>query len=594
MSYKNETKNCQNCKKDFTIEPDDFNFYEKIKVPPPTFCPECRMTRRFLWYNERYFFRRLDSRTGENIFSSFPPGVEAKIWDLSYWNGDNWDPMEYGQDYDFSRPFFEQFREFMNRVPWPSKSAFRMINSDYSDQANDFKNSYLCFSGQGVEDSAYVVQGVEVKNSLDLYQARHTEFSYDSYMVDESYRVMFSVNCEESLEIWFSKDLQGCSNCFGCIGLRNKSYYIFNQPYSKEEYQAYLAKFNLKSHKTIIELKKNAHEFWLKYPVKFALMIKCIDSTGEHIEHSKNLKQCYSVHESQDLAYSQFISPPASDSYDYTNMGFGSSLMYESVFCGEECNLVKFCWRCWPSSHDLEYSMLCQSSTNLFGCVGLKKKQYCIFNKQYIKEEYNKLVEKIKKQMNDVPYVDSFGNVYGYGEFFPPELSPFAYNESSAGDFFPLSQGEAKEKGFFWREKEMRKYETTLTTSDIPDSIDDVSDDILNEIIKCSGCDKPYRIISTELQFYRNVGLPLPRLCIDCRFTERFKFVNPPKFWPGRCQCAGSGSLPRDDGYVYKNNNTDHISHLATESCTNEFSTSYAPERPEIVYCEKCYQQEVY
>jgi len=32
--YQNETKNCQNCKNDFTIEPDDFSFYEKIKVPP--------------------------------------------------------------------------------------------------------------------------------------------------------------------------------------------------------------------------------------------------------------------------------------------------------------------------------------------------------------------------------------------------------------------------------------------------------------------------------------------------------------------------------------------------------------------------------
>jgi RNA polymerase subunit RPABC4/transcription elongation factor Spt4 len=37
-----ETKNCQNCKKDFNIEPDDFSFYEKMKVPVPTWCPECR------------------------------------------------------------------------------------------------------------------------------------------------------------------------------------------------------------------------------------------------------------------------------------------------------------------------------------------------------------------------------------------------------------------------------------------------------------------------------------------------------------------------------------------------------------------------
>ena len=40
MEYKSETKTCQNCKNDFIIEPDDFSFYEKMKVPAPTFCPE--------------------------------------------------------------------------------------------------------------------------------------------------------------------------------------------------------------------------------------------------------------------------------------------------------------------------------------------------------------------------------------------------------------------------------------------------------------------------------------------------------------------------------------------------------------------------
>ena len=33
-----ETKNCQKLQKDSIIEPDDFGFYEKMKVPPPTWC----------------------------------------------------------------------------------------------------------------------------------------------------------------------------------------------------------------------------------------------------------------------------------------------------------------------------------------------------------------------------------------------------------------------------------------------------------------------------------------------------------------------------------------------------------------------------
>ena len=55
---------CQNhkiskyCQGEFFIEPDDFVFYEKIKVPPPTFCPECRMIRRLTWRNNRSLYSR--------------------------------------------------------------------------------------------------------------------------------------------------------------------------------------------------------------------------------------------------------------------------------------------------------------------------------------------------------------------------------------------------------------------------------------------------------------------------------------------------------------------------------------------------------
>ena len=38
-----ETRNCQNCKKDFLIEGDDFSFYKKLGVPSPTWCPDCRL-----------------------------------------------------------------------------------------------------------------------------------------------------------------------------------------------------------------------------------------------------------------------------------------------------------------------------------------------------------------------------------------------------------------------------------------------------------------------------------------------------------------------------------------------------------------------
>ena len=49
---------------------------------------------------------------------------------------------------------------------------------------------------------------------------------------------------------------------------------------------------------------------------------------------------------------------------------------------------------------------------------------------------------------------------------------------------------------------------------------------------------------------------------------------NPMKLWHRTCMC-----------------DKNHLNH--TGKCTNEFETSYSPDRPEIIYCEQCYQQEV-
>jgi len=222
---------------------------------------------------------------------------------------------------------------------------------------------------------------------------------------------------------------------------------------------------------------------------------------------------------------------------------------------------------------NIYYSDNCVGSSNLFGCVGLKKNSYCILNRQYSKQEYEELVEKIKQHMNDMPYTDAKGRVYKYGEFFPPELSPFAYNETIANEHFPLSKDEAQEQGYKWRDQEKRSYQITLRANDLPQDIRELSDNITDEIIECEdasqsvcGCTTAFRILEKDLEFYRRFNIPLPRLCPNCRYKKRFLRRNPLKLWHRKCMNQG---------------------------CTNEFETSYSPDRPEIVYCEKCYQQEV-
>src|SRR3989344_406560 len=188
------------------------------------------------------------------------------------------------------------------------------------------------------------------------------------------------------------------------------------------------------------------------------------------------------------------------------------------------------------------YTDYCHSSSHLFGCVGLRNKQYCILNKQYTKEEYEALVPRVIEHMNNMPYTDQQGRIYKYGEFFPPEFSPFAYNETIAQEYFPLAKAEALERGYRWKEPDAKDYAATRKPEDLPDHIKDVKDDILQETVGCAhaappagGCNHQctvaFKIIPKELEFYRRSTLPLPRLCPNCRHYERLAQRNPLRLW---------------------------------------------------------------
>src|SRR3989344_7127065 len=106
-----ETKQCQNCKQSFVIEPEDFDFYKKMDVPAPTFCPECRFQRRLMFRNERTFYKRNCELCGKSVISLFAPERGRRVYCQPCWWGDGWDGADYGISYDPNRNFFEQLKE---------------------------------------------------------------------------------------------------------------------------------------------------------------------------------------------------------------------------------------------------------------------------------------------------------------------------------------------------------------------------------------------------------------------------------------------------------------------------------------------------
>lgn len=568
-----ETRNCQNCKSSFIIEPDDFSFYQKMQVPPPTFCPECRLQRRLAWRNDWHLFKRKDSLTGKDIFSIFPNESPVKVYDKEYWNTDAWDPLDYAKEYDFSESFFEQFKELLLTTPLPSHSLFDIVDCQYCTNANNIKGCYLVCGASLTEDSAYVIWDKGSKKCLDSHMTNTCELSYGNVNTTSCYRTFFCVDCEESQELIFCKDCVGCTSCVGSIALRNKSYHIFNQPYTKEEYIKKLEELNLGSEKSFQLAKQEAYVNWLKYPQKFMHGRQNANVSGDYIYESKNAIHCYRVRGVENSKFVQnILTAPVKDSYDYTNYGDNTELVYESMVVGSGGSNIKFCSQLYPNTRNLTYCLYCNNSSDLFGCISLRNKQYCIFNKQYTKEEYEALVPKIIEHMKITKE---------YGEFFPALLSPLPYQATAAYEFFPLEEVDANTKGFASYPVNKQSYTVTLPSVNIPDQIQDADESVLKEVVECahSGsckheCTGAFRIIQMEFDFCKRMNIPLPRLCPNCRHYERLQLRNLPKYYHRSCQCK--------------------IGHLhGDQPCKNEFETSYSPDRPEIVYCEQCYQQEV-
>lgn len=584
-----ETKTCQNCKSQFTIEPEDFKFYEKISVPPPTFCPACRFQRRLMFRNERTLYKRKCDLCGKDMITIFAPDKPYKVYCQPCWWSDKWDPLAYGQDYDPKHNFFEQFREIQLKAPYPAliNTYATLVNSDYINHAGDMKNCYLVFNADFCENVLYSTMVTNDKDAMDLQMVGESELCYEVINGHKLYRVFFSEDITDCHDVYFSKDLVGCHHCFGCVDLRNKSYHILNKPYTKEEYEKKIKEFGLDSFANLLKHKKEARDFWLTYPHKFMRGRLNVNSSGDYVYECKNAHHMYQSRYVEDGKFSQWMTlAPAKDIYDLTEWGQGVQRIYDSITVGQEVDTAKFCFGIWSSCIAGEYSMFAISSANIFGCVSIRKKQYCILNTQYTKEEYEKLRARIIENMKKNPYKDSTGRIFAYGEFFPYDLSLFDYNESSAEQYFPLSEKAVLEKGWRWREIAPSEHKVTLAAENIPDTIGDISDSIVHEVLECVSCKRAFRVIRPEFELLKNFKLPIPRTCPNCRHMERLRRLNPPYLWERKCMCGGEKSS--------QGNYRNFMSHFHGDvHCPNEFETSYAPDRPEIVYCEQCYNAEV-
>lgn len=556
-------KNCKSCEKEFEIRDADLTFYEQVKTAPPEDCPDCRMARRLVFRNERTFYKRPCDLCKKDIISVYSAEASYPVYCHDCWWGDNWDPKSFAMDYDFSKTFFEQYKELQHKVPRQNLMAVNNVRSDYTNGAAENKDCYLIFAADYNEDCLYGRLLQRNKGCVDCAFLHESELCYETIDSRKCFKCMYCEQCQESSDLLFCYNMRNSNNCIFCTNGRNVSNAIFNVKYSKEEYEKKKAEI-FSSYGNLEQAKKDFTELKNKTVVKYASLTKCHNVTGDYSHNCYDGVMLYDTYDAKNCSYMTDTESPI-DSMDCNNYYYKPAFGY-NIMGALEGSMLKNCAFIFYSN-EVEYCENCHHLVNAIGCIGIRKGQYMIFNKEYSREEYFELKAKIDEQLKKEGV---------FGQYFPRDLAPFGYNETLSNDLFPLTKEEALKRGFSWQEKTTGTYgKETIKKGEVPSSIENVDDNFLNEILVCEECDKNFRITKMELDFYKRMNIPLPHKDFECRHRTRMAKRNPRKLYPRSCMCELKN-------HIHGENN-----------CDVKFETSYSPDRKEIVYCESCYQQEV-
>ncbi len=427
----------------------------------------------------------------------------------------NEDIFAHGQEYDFNQSFWDNFSSLLQKVSLPSMiHFFQNENVDYGDVVSKGKNIYLCAYAVNENEDIYYSFGIKdaCKNVFNsALVGDHSENIAMSCGVMHSYEVFYSRYITNCSDVWFSTNLVGCSHCINCHDLENVSYAIGNKVMSKEEY--------MKQKEVILQQKHNYVSRYKDLPaqpkniastnVSGTFLVESEDVENGHfayrLKNGRNVFNVWWFQSNQEL-------------YDCVDGGGPTSAdMYginwfaiNSEKCMISCHI--------PNCNNIYYSYYVESCSYCIGCVWLKNKQFCIFNKQYTKEEWFVLANKIFAQME---------KEWILGDFFPATLCPFYFNDTIAQIVWDFDESEIVKDGYLRRQEEV-KVDIPTTAAIIKTNdplLTNYDESILAKVIQDSKGNY-YRIVKPELDFHARYGLPLSLLHWMDRLKLHFVWWN--------------------------------------------------------------------
>ena len=528
-------------------------FLESRGLPLPTLSPFERLRRRLSFRNQRHLYRRTCSATGKPLISMYAPEYAGCVVSQEYWWSDAWDPLTFGRDFDFSRPFFEQFHELFLAVPQPCVMVSHSENCEYNAYCARSKNCYMSQSVAECENVYYTFGPTHSTDCLDCHNiSDHCELCYEVLFGSGCYNVRFSQNVAGCRDSSFLFNCRNCSNCFFCSNLRNANHCFFNEKLSPAAYRERVQMYDRLSHADKESLLDQFAKFQSEQFVPAHWGTNNENVSGNQIFNSKGVDLGFDIHNCEDVS-SVLRTYATKSSNDASYVFIGEEL--HEIISVINATRSSFGFALYEGVFEVEYSATISSSHDLFGCVGMRRKQYCIFNKQYSKDDYLILKEKVIEHMK---------NTGEWGEFFPTTISPFPYNDTMAYDLCPLEREEILRRGWRLRPAEDSSKVASKPAETLPAYSSETDESICSQTFGCAACGRGFRLQKTELGLLQKLQVPIPHTCYECRYLKRIAHIGSIDFGPETCSGCGGQAV-----------------------------TCCVPDNAGRVFCDACYLQEL-
>ncbi len=458
-------------------------------------------------------WRALTFYKANGLISRYPP--TSRIWKVissKNFNLERDSLLTYWKDYDFNKKFFTNFQDLFLSVPLENMLLFSGCeNSEFSDQSMNSKNSYLSFVVAWWENIFYSMvikdNSYNVLNSISVIWSENIYFGYN---IVTSHKIFYSKHIENSSEIRFCTNLIWCHECLFCNWLENSSYCIKNEKYSLEEYKKEKQKI-LKNKNTFLNsflALPWANKSFSSTNVIWQYLTNCSDIKGWYYLHN--------VHKSKNVI--------SVSGWDWCTWLY-DTFMATGFPTAKDYYWIMWCaW--WNNVYNSYIIPLCSSVYYCFGlencsfclwCIWLRNKSYCILNKQYSKEEWHELTNKIFAQME---------SDWILWNFFPWDLNPFYFNDTVA---YLLDNTFTKEEiiadWYLWRDDEIKvdipEWVNVVNIKDL--DIVNFDESILKKVIVDNNWNY-YKIVKMEYDFLKKHNLPLPEIHWLDRIKLWFKF----------------------------------------------------------------------